>query len=229
MRRNGSRSFLPWLAGLATAALLGYFRWLRPRLLRWGATPEEAEGHFPGDDLVADPLLKTTHSITIDAAPAEVWPWLVQIGQGRGGFYSYDWLENLLGMNIHNADRVLPEYQDLHVGDEILFWEGAGVKVMELQNERALVLAGTFYGREGPAEEAPVGGSWNFFLQPESGGTRLIVRSYVAWFPPFWLSCLFSRLLLEPAHFIMERGMLQGIKRRAEAGRKEGAATWPNR
>lgn len=205
-----------WLLVLGLAALAGYWKILRPRWLRWGATGDEVRCPLPGDDLVADPLLKTTRSIAIRATPAEIWPWLAQMGQGRGGFYSYDWLENLFGLNIHNAERILPEYQDLRVGDLIPFWQGAEVRVIDLQPERYLVTAGTLYAREGqPSDD--YGGSWIFVLQPSGPReTRLIVRSFVARFEPAWLSELFAKLLLEPAHFIMERGMLLGIKRRAE-------------
>jgi len=196
--------------------LAGYWKILRPRWLRWGATGDEVRCSLPGDDLVADPLLKTTRSIAIRAAPAEIWPWLAQMGQGRGGFYSYDWLENLFGLNIHNAERILPQFQNLQVGDLIPFWQGAGVRVIDRQPERYLVTAGTLYTGAGQPADA-YGGSWVFVLQPSSPGvTRLVVRSAVARFEPVWLSELFARLLLEPAHFIMERGMLLGIKRRAE-------------
>ncbi len=87
---------------------------------RWGATPVEVAGAMPGDELVPDPKITATRAITIGAPPEEVWAWLVQIGQGRGGLYSFDALGNLLGCDIHSASRIIPELQELHVGDLIL-------------------------------------------------------------------------------------------------------------
>jgi hypothetical protein len=195
---------------------------MRPWLLRWGTTSDEASQPLPGDELVPQPILETTRAITIRASAAEIWPWLVQMGQGRGGFYSYDWLENLLRLDIHNADTIEPEIQHLKSGDLVPFWRGGGVHVISLEPQRALVLAGRFDGagleefRGGGA-----GGSWVFILKAINAcTTRLIVRTRVASFPPVELSVLFVRFLLEPAHFIMERKMLVGIKERVETRAK---------
>ena len=101
------------LAAAAAAAASVYWFVVRPWHLRWGATDAEVARALPGDELVPDAKISSTHAITIRAAPAEVWPWLVQLGQGRGGFYSYDWIEDAMGLEIHSADRILPEYQEL--------------------------------------------------------------------------------------------------------------------
>jgi hypothetical protein len=205
-----------WLT-LIGAFSATYFLFVRKRLLTWGLTSESARMILPGDYLVPSPVQATTRGIIISAPPQAIWHWLVQIGQGRGGFYSYDWLENLLGLNIHNADRILPEFQDLHPGDLIPFWRNAGVRVIDIQPQVHLVLAGTLFGGENRGEALPNGGSWVFVLQPiGSTTTRLVVRSAVAWFEPRWLCQLFSWLLLEPTYFVMEMGMLNGIKRRVE-------------
>lgn len=201
-----------------TAAVAAYVFILRPWLLRWGTTSDEADQPLPGDELVSQPILETTRAITIRASATEIWPWLVQLGQGRGGFYSYDGLENLLGLDIHNAETIEPEFQHLKSGDLVPFWRGGGVQVISLEPQRALVLAGRFDGAG--LEElggGGAGGSWVFILKAlNEHMTRLIVRSRVASFPPIGLSVLFVRFLLEPAHFIMERKMLMGIKERAE-------------
>ena len=98
---------------------------------------------LPGDDLVPDAKLTATHAISINASPAQIWPWLVQIGQGRGGFYSYDWIENAMGLEIHSAKQILPECQDLKVGDLIpLSDDGFGIPVAILEKEKSLVLMG---------------------------------------------------------------------------------------
>ena len=98
---------------------------LRPWYRKWGATDAEVDRSLPGDDLVAYPKGDYTHAITIRASAAEIWPWLVQLGQGRGGFYGYEWIENLVGCQIHNADHIIPEFQHLEVGDSVWpFWLG---------------------------------------------------------------------------------------------------------
>ncbi len=109
------------LAAVALEALgAAYSFALLPRLRRWGATADEVSRPLPGDDLVPDPLYTTTHAITVRAPPKAVWPWLVQIGQNRGGFYTYDALENLAGLNVRSADRVHPEWQGLRAGEDYL-------------------------------------------------------------------------------------------------------------
>lgn len=194
--------------GLSAAGFAGYLLFVRPRWLSWGTPKGEENSSLPGDHLIPNErlLLQTTRTLEIPAAAGEIWPWLVQIGQGRGGFYSYDWLENLFGLDIHSTDRILPQYQNLKVGDRIPFGRGAGVDVFEIEPECWLVLA----GREPSGE---IGGSWSFILKPTGRqSTRLIVRTRVAEFPPSWMSKIFGLVLLEPAHFIMERRMMLGIR-----------------
>jgi hypothetical protein len=110
-------------AAAAATAVIGcaaaYFLVVRPWQLRWGATDEERGATLDGDDLIANPDLVATRAITVHALADQVWPWIAQLGQGRGGFYSYDALENLVGCDIHSADRVVPEWQDLKVGDQV--------------------------------------------------------------------------------------------------------------
>jgi hypothetical protein len=101
------------------AVMISYPLVLRPWLLRGGATADEATAALPGDDIVARPRTTSTRAVTIAADPADVWPWLAQLGQGRGGMYSYDLLENLFGADIHTADRVMPELQAIKPGDRI--------------------------------------------------------------------------------------------------------------
>src|SRR6478609_3052210 len=102
------------------AALVGAATLLRHRFLNWGATGDERHCALAGDGVLPTAHVSTTRSITINAAGADVWPWLVQLGQGRGGFYSYDWLENRIpGVDIHNADRIVSRWQQLDVGDEV--------------------------------------------------------------------------------------------------------------
>ncbi|RPI82396.1 MAG: hypothetical protein EHM41_18465 [Chloroflexi bacterium] len=198
--------------GLVSAGIASYLFALRPRFLSWGTSRGAVKESLPGDKLVPDHrlLIQTTRTVTIPATDAVIWPWLVQIGQGRAGFYSYDWLENLFGMDIHNTDRILPNLQNLKVGDQIPFWKGVGVEVKELEPGCWLVMAGSI-----KPDSDEIGGTWTFILAPTGKQTtRLIIRTRVADFPPHWLSKLFSLVLLEPAHFIMERKMMMGIRDR---------------
>jgi hypothetical protein len=148
-----------------------------------------------------------------------VWPWLVQMGQGRGGLYTYEWIENALGAQIHNVDRIDPDLQKLEIGDHIRLTPeiylgrvpGQFYRVEEIRLENALVML----------QELPTGAfsSWSFILRPHAGDhTRLIVRSRTSAPAGFaaWLARGLELLLLEPGYFVMERGMLRGIQRRAE-------------
>lgn len=120
------------------AALATYAFFIRPRHLRWGATAEEVKMPLPGDELLEHPKLNATHAITIDAPVADVWPWLVQVGQNRAGFYSYTWLENLVGCAMHNANQIVPEWQELKVGDEVwLHPKAPPLKVLAIEPGRA--------------------------------------------------------------------------------------------
>ncbi|HEX9422938.1 MAG TPA: hypothetical protein VF899_06820 [Pyrinomonadaceae bacterium] len=191
------------ISGLA--AMSAYAFLIRPWHLRWGATDEEVNMPLPGDEFVGDPKLNATHAITINAPAADVWPWLVQLGQRRGGFYSYSWLENLVGCDMHNANRIVPEWQDLKVGDEVwLHPKAPPLRVLAIEAGRAIVL-----------EKC-----WSFVLHPiDENTTRLIIRGRGEFNPDFkngLLNLLLWRGIFEPAHFIMERKMLLGIKQRAE-------------
>jgi hypothetical protein len=194
-------------AGL-TAALYGLA--IRPWQRRWGTTRAEACRPLPGDALVPRPDYETTRAITINVPADAVWPWLVQLGQGRGGFYSYDWLENVFGLDIHSSDRIEPDWQTVELGDPVhmappdRFDGTARMDVALIEEGRALVLRSP---TDAPPEQAA---SWAFVLEPvDDDTTRLLVRLRLR-------APLAMRLVLDPAHFIMERKMLYGIKRRAE-------------
>ena len=196
-------------------------RWHRT----WGATSSEAPASLPGDQLVRAAALETTRAITIAAAPADVWRWLVQMGQGRGGLYTYEWSENLLGAHIHNLDRIDPDLQRLDVGDRVRLppdvylgrIPGQFYVVEEIRPERALVML----------QKLPTGGltSWSFTLRPTGRVcTRLVVRGRTS--APKSLAERVARrvelLLIEPGYFVMERGMLRGLRKRCEAAATTG-------
>jgi hypothetical protein len=182
---------------LGVAAPLTYLLAIRPGLRGWGATAEEARQPLPGDELVPDPAIDLTWAVTIDAPVEAVWPWLAQVGQDRGGFYSYTWLENLAGCRMRNADRLQPEWQQREVGEIMPLHPSFGLEVTCFELNQALVLKG-----------------WgSFVLEPiDASHTRLISRSRV---PSGWPAVSYA-LLLEIPHFVMQRKMLLGIKQRAE-------------
>jgi len=162
-----------------------------------------------GDRQVALPGYETTLGVTINAAPADIWPWLMQMGYRRGGLYSYDWLDRVFGnLDAPSAERILPQWQQLSVGDEIPIGRGGGFPVNAIEPLCSLVLAG----------EAPgLRWSWELALVPVDGGpTRLLSRNRAR--TPGTLKSALTMLALTPAAFIMTRKMLLGIKWRAEAG-----------
>src|ERR1700730_3364960 len=140
-------------------AVAGYVVVGRARQLRWGATDQECEALLPGDDLIANADLTATRAITIRAAADQVWPWIAQLGQGRGGFYSYDLLENLAGCEIHSADRIAPEWQDVAVGNEVRLAPDVPLIVAASEPGRALVLRG---GIPMGKSAAPYDFTWTF-------------------------------------------------------------------
>jgi hypothetical protein len=192
--RKGGTTLLLLLAAL--------YPLLRRPILTWGATAAEAASRLPGDELLEDADGVSTRAITIHAPAERVWPWLAQLGPSpRGGAYTYDWIENLLGLDMHSVDRVLPEFQHPEVGDTI----GFGANEMRLERaEPERVLAW---------RSADGNWVWTFVLEERDGATRLISRNR------FRLPTLATRvgmIPMEPGSLVMERKMLLGIKQRAE-------------
>lgn len=193
-------------AGIAAGAALSYPLLLRRWCLSWGARPDEVNREFPGDELLPAADIVATRAISISAPPSAIWPWLVQLGSGRGGAYTYDWVENLLGLGMHSAGQVLPQFQDLKLGDEIELGQGRPtMRVEALDPERLLTFRFT-------------GGNWVwiFALVPEGGSTRLISRNRIATPGANPAVRAFYLLVMEPGSLVMERKMLLGIKQRGE-------------
>jgi hypothetical protein len=192
------------LAAAAAGAVTGYVRYVRPWQLTWGATSEEVSRPLPGDDLVARPTFNATRAISIAATPEQVWPWLLQVGLTRAGWYSYDILDNL---GRRSARRIIPELQGLALGDVIpMSPDGKqGMRVHSMDAPRSMV-----WGTPGET-------TWAWQLDPHpDGSTRLItrVRSRYRWLSP---SIAFSALL-EFGDIWMMRKMLLNICDRAEQG-----------
>jgi len=184
------------------AFLMGYLVLIRPWYMNWGATDAEIAMVLPGDTYIPPATHVSTRAVTIHATPAAIWPWIVQLGQGRGGFYSYDWLENLFAADMQNADAIEPEWQHLALGDHVSFQRnGPYTKVAYFEPDKVLV----------------VEGGWTWYLQPvDAHHTRLIVR-YASFPINNVLASGFYYAIFEPVHFVMEHGMMLGIRARAEA------------
>jgi hypothetical protein len=190
---------------LLAAGLAGvYRRFLREPILNWGATADEAARLLPGDELLEDADIVATRAITVDAPAAAVWPWLVQMGPGRGGAYTYDWIENLFGLDMHSATEILPEFQELEVGRVLRSRGGAmGMRIEILEPEHVLSSRsedGTWV--------------WTFVLEDERGRTRLLSRNRIR--VGGSLGGRLAMLAMEPGSLVMEHEMLRGIKERAE-------------
>jgi hypothetical protein len=213
-------------AALAIAVFLILSPLLRRWYNHWGAASEEVKRALPGDERVQQPRLTYTRAITIHARPAQIWHWLVQLGQERSGFYSYEPLENLIGCQIHDPERIIPEWQHLEIGDAIrLGPKGYPLyKVVALERERFLVVAGADPATEqvppitDPMPPVFNNFSWCFTLIPrDDGTTRLLVRARQDYRPSSFANLLLWRVFMEPINFIMERKTLLGLKSRAEA------------
>lgn len=204
------------LAALGIAAL--YRAHVRPWMYTWGARQDEVAAALPGDELV-DPLApRTTRAVTIDAAPRDVWPWLVQIGEDRAGFYSYSLLERAVLADVHNAWEIHPEWQHPQVGDTVWlarrYGPGACQIVAQVQPDSHLVLVSPDdYERLQRGEKAS--GCWSFALRREIGWTRLVVRGSGGVVGHFWFDI---------PHFVMEQKMMRGIALRAQRARRAAIA-----
>lgn len=193
---------------------VGFFGLYRPWQLRWGATREELDRTMPGDEVVPSPTFNATRAVTIDATPEAIWPWLLQIGFGRAGWYSYDLLDNL---GRHSAERLVPELQHMEVGDLVPLGPGkdSGMRVKDFETGRYMV----WWDSKTQLT------TWTWLLDPlATGGTRLVtrVRARYSWRHP---STVMWMPLLEVADFPMMRKCLLGIKRRAEAhAARQGAS-----
>ena len=200
------------------------------RRRRWGASPSEVAAQLPGDELIPTPRWSFTHGITIHAPARQVWPWIAQIGQGRGGFYSYQTLENLAGCQIHNVAEIHPEWQHPQVGQEIkLHPESAAMQIALVRPPWALVLHGAPYQSEQrdqpdqpdqqsqPAQAAFATSTWQFALyEPEDGTTRFLMRGRSDYSDELMNRLFFGPFPMEPIQHVMSRRMMKEIKRLAE-------------
>ena len=210
---------IPSARGIAAGAALGAVAAL-PLLRGWamtmGATDAELDAAVPGDDVLPGAQVEATRGISILARPDDVWPWLAQLGFGRGGFYSYDWLENAIGLDIRSADRIEDDWQGLTVGGRVHLAPEVTLRAVVVQPPRALVLRSD----EAPGP-SPFSFTWAFALMPRpDGSTRLVVRERYE--RPAHAAPLIE--VMQAASTVMTLGMLRGIRRRAEAQAHTGSA-----
>ncbi|MCC6803622.1 MAG: hypothetical protein IT319_12125 [Anaerolineae bacterium] len=200
--------------GAARIALALITPFLRRWRVRWGATPAEVAMSLPGDQFVPKPRWTYTHAVIVDAPSAEVWRWVAQMGYGRGGLYSYEGLENLIGCDMRNADRIVPEWQHVKIGDEFRIDSRVPpLPVALVEPERDLVMHGKPDNDSGSPNHC-----WGFHLLPLEGSrTRLISRARTYYTLTTANRLAWGPALMEPIGFVMERKMLLGIKQRAEA------------
>jgi hypothetical protein len=201
-------------AGLTAGTLAASYPLWRNWCLTWGATAGEVESELSGDELLPDADLVTTRAIAIDAKPDRVWPWLVQMGSGRAGAYSYDWVENLFGLDMHSAQVILPQFQNLKEGDEFPLGS-ATMRIAALKPDRLL---------------ATLVPAWHwvriFCLIPDGGITRLVLRNRVSYPGMSRVTQFRHRALCEPGGLLMESKMLRGIKFRAEGDPGQAWSDW---
>lgn len=191
---------------LAAFTLL-YFAWLRHWQMNWGATEEEVARYMAGDELIDDPSFNATRAVEIEASAEEIWPWIVQMGYKRAGFYSYDNLDNA---GIPSADRIIPELQDVNIGDTLVFLE-----VVEIIPNKSMLWV--FTG--GPWR----GATWSWGLyEIESGRTRLVSRLRQK-FEVNSFEAVIGRTLIDIFEILPMRKCLLGIKSRAERPHAESA------
>lgn len=200
------------LAAAGATAL--YQAHVRPWMSGWGAREDEIAATLPGDEMVDPDVSRTTRAVTIDATCRDIWPWIAQIGEDRAGFYSYSLLERAVGADIHNADTIHPEWQELEVGDTVWLARRYGaearqiVAAVEPRSHLVLVSPGD-YERLQRGEKAA--GCWSFVLRREVGWTRLLARGSGRAVGHFWFDI---------PHFVMEQKMMRGIASRAQRSRQ---------
>jgi hypothetical protein len=186
----------------------------------YGSTKHERHKRLPGDDIIPEPVVQTDHAITIDAPPSAVWPWMVQMGWGRAGWYTARWVDRLLfPANGPSADRILPDQQDIELGTFIP--DGppeteCGLHVVHLEPERSLVLRSNSHLPKSWRDRATLDWTWTFDLTPQNDGRACRYHFRSRWVTAPWWFTIGGTLGIVPADFVMSRDHLHGIKDRAE-------------
>ena len=195
------KQFINWIFIFYLLIALVYWVFIRPKNINWGATSEEVSMKLPGDQLISSNRIVSTRAININASKEKIWPWIAQTGQNRGGFNSYYWLENLFGAKMVNANSIHPEWQNPQPGDTVYYGKNEGYAIV------SFVKPNEYYSLSG----------WTFYLQAiDTATTRLIVRYPSMEVRQSKFTSIYYYGLFESLHFIMESGMMMGIKQKAE-------------
>jgi hypothetical protein len=210
------------------AGLIGFHILLLPFLrgyrTRWGISEQEANVDLPGDELVRNPKLRMTWGITIDAPIEDVWPWVVQMGQGRGGFYTYQFLENIAGCQIFNADSILPEHQQIPIEAGVSLAPGMSLNValheeghfFFLHSCMDMITMEIVDTKQDPFPEKFMNIGWGFYVQKISINQTRFLSRWLTDYDPALMNKIAVNIFLEPIGFVMGRKMLIGTKQRAE-------------
>jgi hypothetical protein len=223
MRKWFIRAAITLLAVFATVGVTYHFA-LRGWCLRWGTTPAEVHATLPGDDLFPVYAGEATHAITIQASSQRVWPWLMQIGQDRSGFYSYTFLENLVGCDMPKVERLMPDWKTRAVGETVWFatprrFDGKGRMIAAIVlPQRSFVMVSANDWERLQAGKTAQESSWSFTLEPLGDGQSRLIARVRGGKPPTLLSRAVGRLFWEPMHFVMEQKMLRTIRDLSERG-----------
>ncbi len=195
------KKFITYVLLLYAVAVLLYWGGVRPFFFHWQTTRSEQQMRFPGDDFILPNTVVSTRAININAPPETVFPWIAQTGQNRGGFNSYAWLENLFGANMVNADSIHQEWQNVRPGDTVYYGENQGYDIV------SMIKPDHYYSING----------WTFYLEPiDTTQSRLLIRYASMEIKQSVFTTIFYYALFEQLHYIMETGMMMGIKHRAE-------------
>jgi hypothetical protein len=223
-RHSGSAQRSWSRTAIAAAQIAGHIvsPWRRRWRREWGAQPDELSAELPGDELIPDPAWTYTHAISIEAPAEQVWPWIVQLGQERGGFASFERLENLFGCRIHNADHIVEEWQHPAVGDIVHLHPAAPpLHIAVLEPGRSFVLLGA------PVDDvaAATANLWAFHLLPDGPNRcRLVERGRTVHGDSLQERLFFGTAMIEPVGFVMSREMLRSLKELAETSRVAAGA-----
>lgn len=219
---EGLKDLSAGLAGASQMLLNLLLPGLRKQRSHWGLTEAEAQRSYPGDERIPQPNWFWTHGIEIAAPPEQIWPWLVQIGQNKAGFYSYQWLENLVGCEIQNADQIHSEWQELTLGDRLyLHPDTPGLPIVALKTGQYFLAYAAMDLRSGETvaerHEQAAAFSWLFYVEPRPAGSRLISRFRSAYSQETLTRLAYGPTLIEPIGFVMDRKMLKSLKELVES------------
>jgi len=206
------------------AAGLAYHFVVRNWCLRWGTTPAEVHATLPGDDLFPVYAAEATHAITIQEPPEQVWPWLMQIGQDRSGFYSYTFLENAIGAGMPKVEHIVPDWKPRVAGETVWFGNpkrfGGQARMIAaaVQPQRSFVMVMPNDWQRLQGGQPAVEGFWSFTIEPLGNGQSRLIARLRGGKPATLASRMVGRLFWEPMHFVMEQKMLRTIRDLAERG-----------